>query len=76
MNKRSFLLGIFGTAVAGVQNVEVSRRLTKLKVYQSSVAELSNARRYYHGSNWTVEEIAVLARRGQPVINYRGVRIA
>src|SRR6185369_1836092 len=34
----------------------------------AEIKEAREARHYYHGSQWTAEEIAVLQRRKQPVI--------
>jgi hypothetical protein len=41
---------------------------------RDEIAEAQEARRYYHGAQWTAEEIKVLNERRQPVITYNRIQ--
>jgi len=40
----------------------------------AEIDEAKNARRYYHGAQWTAEQIKVLKKRKQPVQTYNRIR--
>jgi hypothetical protein len=46
---------------------------TYLSSKNPEIEEQKNARRYYHGSHWTEEEIAALKKRRQPVVTFNRI---
>lgn len=58
----------------GVSHDDLKRQyLTYLDLKNEEIKEQKKARQYYHGVQWTAEQIKVLNRRKQPVITYNKI---
>jgi len=69
-----------GSAVAPAEKLEYWSLDRCRKAYtsyldnkQEEIAEQKNARRYYHGSHWTDEQIKALNKRKQPVVTFNRI---
>ncbi|WCA57779.1 hypothetical protein G6M16_008745 [Agrobacterium tumefaciens] len=62
------------TASAEVDHASLKRQyLSYLETKNEEIKEQQNARRYYHGAQWTAEQIKALNRRKQPVVTYNRI---
>lgn len=61
-------------APVGVDHNKLKREyLNYIDVKQAEIREQQNARRYYHGVQYTAEQIKVLNKRKQPVVTYNRI---
>lgn len=62
------------TSADGVDHAGLKKKyLAYLDNKSEEIREQQNARRYYHGSQYTAEQIRVLNKRKQPVVTYNRV---
>lgn len=66
-----------GSAASGAVNGDLERRkrqyLDYLTEKSEEIKEQQNARRYYHGSQWTAKQIKAFNDRRQPVVTYNRI---
>src|SRR6185312_70034 len=58
----------------GVSHDELKKQyLTYLEIKNEEIKEQQDARRYYHGAQWTDKQIKAFNKRRQPVVTYNRI---
>jgi len=77
MNQTGYSVGSSPSGAAGTEDANHARRkkeyLGYLENKNEEIKEQQDARRYYHGSQWTSEQIKAFRTRKQPVVTYNRV---
>lgn len=66
--------GITSTQDDDFTHAELKKQyLDYLAIKNEEIKEQQNSRRYYHGAQWTAEQIKVLNKRKQPIVTYNRI---